>query len=187
MENQKIQAKLKERLKPGRYEHTIGVMHTAAALAMCWGGSIQNALTAGLLHDCGKFGTDEDQIRRCQEFGVVLTESEYRTPALVHAKLGAYYAENEFGVTDSKILDAIRYHTTGHPDMTLLEKIIYLADYIEPHRKEIPGLVEIRKMAFQDINKAVCMSSYNTLEYLKSNGMGIDPATVETYEYYKQF
>lgn len=187
MENHKIQKKLKEILKPGRYEHTIGVMHTAAALAMCWGSNIQKALTAGLLHDCGKFGTDEEQVRRCEEFGIKLTESEYHTPALVHAKLGAYYAANLYEVTDQKILNAILYHTTGRPDMTLLEKIVYLADYIEPYRREIPGLEEIRQMAFQDIDKAVCMCSENTLSYLKSIGSGIDPSTIETYEYYKQY
>ena len=187
MENQKIQEKLKHLLKPGRYEHTIGVMHTAAALAMCWGGDVSNALTAGLLHDCGKFGSDEEQVKRCQEYGVSLTDSEIRVPALVHAKLGAYYAEKEYQITDRRILDAIRFHTTGRADMTLLEKIVFLADYIEPHRREIPGLNEIRAMAFHNIDKAVCMAAYNTIHYLESIGQEIEPATIETYEYYRQF
>jgi len=187
MEIQKIQEKLKSLLNPGRYEHTIGVMHTAASMAMCWGGNISNALLAGLLHDCGKFGTDQEQMKRCQEFKVELTDSEIRVPALVHAKLGAYYAQYEYQVTDQKILDAIRYHTTGRPDMTLLEKIIFLADYIEPYRNEIPGLDEIRQMAFRNIDKAVCMASYNTINYLKSIGQEIEPATINTYEFYKQY
>lgn len=187
MDNQKIQEKLKQILKPGRYEHTIGVMHTAAALAMCWGGDISNALTAGLLHDCGKFGSDEEQVNRCLASDVKLTESEIRVPALVHAKLGAYYAETVYNIADDRILNAIRYHTTGRSNMSLLEKIIFLADYIEPHRKEIPGLDEIRKMAFQNIDKAVCMAAYNTIRYLESIGQEIEPATIETYEYYKQF
>ena len=107
-------------------------------------------------------------------------------PALIHAKLGAYLAEREYGVTDREILDSIRYHTTGRPGMTMLEKIVYIADYIEPGRREIPGLAEVRGVVFQDIDRAVCLSAERTVQYLSSSGKSVDPMTVKTYEFYKK-
>ena len=186
MENQMIREKLKKKLKEQRYEHTIGVMYTAASLAMCHGADMEKALLAGLLHDCGKYGTGEEQIRRCFKHQVELSDAEIENPALVHAKLGAYYAKSKYEVEDPEILNAILYHTTGHPEMTLLEKIIYIADYIEPGRKQIPGLEQIRRLAFHDLDQAVCLCSEHTLHYLHSQGKRIDPATVETYEYYRR-
>ena len=162
-----IKKLLSRRLKKDRYEHTIGVMYTAAALAMNYREEIQAALTAGLLHDCGKYCSAEEQM-----------------PALVHAKLGVYLAEHEYGITDQSVLDAIRWHTTGRPDMTLLEKIIYIADYIEPNRKLIPGLPEVRKLAFQSIDDAICLCSKNTVEYLREAGKPVDPMSIETYNFY---
>ena len=106
-------------------------------------------------------------------------------PALVHAKLGAYLAEREYGITEKEVLSAIRFHTTGKADMTLLEKIIYIADYIEPGRKEIPGLCAVRKAAFQNLDEAVALSAKGTIDYLTAAGNPIDPLTIETYEYYR--
>ena len=150
-ELKQISRKLSKILKKDRYNHTLGVMYTAASLAMCYGADIRKAMTAGLLHDCGKYLSAEEQIRLCRKKNISLTESELEMPALVHAKLGAYLARHEYGITDPDILDAITYHTTGRPDMTLLEKIVYIADYIEPNRKEIPGLDQIRRIVFTDI------------------------------------
>ena len=106
-------------------------------------------------------------------------------PALIHARLGAYLAEHEYGIKDREILDAVTYHTTGRPGMSMLEKIIYIADYIEPNRREIPGLSEIRGIVFQDIDRAVCLSAGRTVRYLKDGGKSLDPMTVRTYEFYK--
>lgn len=184
-ELQKIRRDLSTKLKKERFEHTIGVMYTAASLAMCYGENIQDALTAGLLHDCGKYCSSKEQVKLCQKYGIELTASEMEMPALIHAKLGAYLAEHEYDIHDRHILDAITYHTTGRPEMTMLEKIIYIADYIEPNRKIIPGLEEIRSIVFQDIDRAVCLSAKNTVRYLKDGGKAVDPATVSTYEYYK--
>ena len=181
-----IKKSLQKHLKPTRYEHTMGVMYTAAALAMSRGLDPDQALLAGLLHDCGKYGTEEEQLQSCRKNGIVLTEYELKSPALVHAKLGTYYAQHRYGVTDQEILNAIRYHTTGRPDMSELEKIIYLADYIEPGRKEIPNLKQIRQLAFQDLDGAVAKVAGQTLSYLEQQGGCIDPATKETGAYYKR-
>lgn len=132
-----IRKQLEKKLKKDRFEHTIGVMYTAASLAMRYHEDIDDAMMAGLLHDCGKYGSAQEQVERCQKHGILLTQSELEMPALVHAKLGAYFAEKEYGVTNKGVLSAITWHTTGRPEMTMLEKIIYIADYIEPNRKII--------------------------------------------------
>lgn len=185
-ELEQIRKRLSKLLKKERYEHTLGVMYTAASLAMCYGADMQKALTAGLLHDCGKFCPAKEQIGMCRTIGIRLTESELQMPALVHAKLGACLAQYDYGIRDQEILDAITYHTTGRPDMTLLEKIIYIADYIEPNRKEIPGLQEIRGIVFRDIDQAVCLSAGSTVRYLENGGKAVDPMTVKTYNFYKK-
>lgn len=182
----KIRKDLKKKLKKERFEHTVGVMYTAASLAMRFGADIQKALTAGLLHDCGKYCSVYDQIKLCGKYGIELTKSELDMPALIHAKLGAYLAEHEYGIKDPEILNAVAYHTTGRPGMSMLEKIVYIADYIEPNRREIPGLGEIRGIVFQDIDRAVCLSAERTVSYLKDGGNAVDPMTVSTYEYYKK-
>mgnify|MGYP004567336233 FL=1 len=130
----KILSYLKATLRPKRFRHTLGVAYTAANLAAVHNADEDKALLAGLLHDCAKFYETEEQITLCEKAGIPLTETERLNPALIHGKLGAFYAETKYQVDDEEILSAIRYHTTGHPDMTVLEKIIYLADYIEPGR-----------------------------------------------------
>ena len=182
-----IKESLKKRQKNSRYEHTMGVMYTAASMAMAFHMNPEKALLAGLLHDCGKYGTNEEQLESCKKHQITLSDAELEIPALVHAKLGVYYAKNRYGVSDEEILQAIRYHTTGHPGMSDLEKIVYLADYIEPGRKNIPNLPDIRQLAFRDLNKAVKTVSGQTLRYLESTGGKTDPATRETWEYYQNF
>lgn len=179
-----IEKELSQILKKGRYKHTMGVMYTAASIAMRYGENIETAMLAGLLHDCGKFCSEEEQISLCREYKIELTEAELKVPAMIHAKLGAYLAKEKYLVEDESISNAILYHTTGRPDMTMLEKIIYLADYIEPGRKQIPGLNEIRRMTFIDINEAVRLCAANTLNYLKECGRPIDPMTQYTHEFY---
>lgn len=179
-----IENELAQVLKKGRFKHTIGVMYTAGSIAMRYDEDIQTAMLAGLLHDCGKYCSEEEQIALCKEYGIELTEHELEVPALIHAKLGAYLAKEKYHAEDDAVYQAILYHTTGRPDMTMLEKIIYLADYIEPYRKQIPGLDEIRKMTFIDINEAVRLCAENTLKYLKYSGRPVDPMTQYTYEFY---
>lgn len=183
---QNIENKLAAILNKNRYRHTIGVMYTAGSIAMRYNENIETAMLAGLLHDCGKFCSEKEQIELCKKYDIELTEAELNVPALIHAKLGAFLAKEEYGAEDENICNAILYHTTGHPDMTMLEKIIYLADYIEPGRKQIPGLTEIRSMTFIDIDEAVRLCAENTLNYLESSGRPIDPMTQYTYEFYKK-
>ena len=175
---------LKRKLKRERYIHTQGVMYTAAALAMRYEADIQRAMTAGLLHDCGKFCSSSDQVEYCRKYRLELTQSELSMPALVHAKLGAYLAEHEYGVKERDILDAITYHTTGRPDMSLLEKIIYIADYIEPWRGNQPWLNEVREMAFRDIDRAVAKCAGLTISYLERNNRPVEPMTMKTSDFY---
>ena len=183
----KMQKKLAKYLDEDRYEHTLGVMFTCAALAMVHDCDLITAQTAGLLHDCAKCIPNKKKLKMCSQHHIPVSEFEQEHPFLLHAKLGAYVAKAKYDVTDENILSAITWHTTGKPDMTLLEKIVYIADYIEPMRKEAPHLEEIREIAFHDLNQGVAEILYDTLHYLNNRKGSIDPATQLTYEFYKQF
>ena len=176
---------LKKHLDTKRYMHTIGVAYTATSLAMRYEIDIQKAELAGLLHDCAKYETDEWKLSRCEKYGIELNLWERKNPALIHAKLGAYYTEHRYGIEDEEIISAVRKHTTGSPDMTMLEKIIYVSDYIEPGRKMLLHLPQIRKMAFTDIDEAIYMIAGDTLNYLSADSENIDPMTEETFRYYE--
>jgi predicted HD superfamily hydrolase involved in NAD metabolism len=167
-----------------RFEHTLGVEYTAAALAMCYGCDLVHAQAAGLLHDCAKCLSDEKRLAICERYKISMTASEKRSPFLLHAKVGAYLAGKKYGIKNQDILNAIRNHTTGRPEMSLLEKIIFVADYIEPGRKQAPNLEEIRKLAFTNLDEALLIILEDTLTYLKTSGSDIDPTTEETWRYY---
>ena len=181
-----IRDDLKRQLKPGRYEHTVSVMYTAASLAMCHGADVQKAVLAGLLHDCSKNMPDEEQIALCERENDPLSEFERSNRLLLHAKSGALTARLRYGVEDEEVLDAIRSHTTGRAGMSLLEKIIYVADYIEPARRTLPGIDEVRYQAFHDLDRCIYMISSHTLDYLLTKNMSVDPRTEETCRYYKE-
>ncbi len=169
-----------------RFEHTLGVEYTAAALAMRYECDINDARTAGLLHDCAKCFSDEKRLSICRKNHIKVTEVERKNPFLLHAKVGAYLAREKYGIKEPDILNAIQNHTTGRRNMSLLEKIIFVADYIEPGRKHAPNLTETRKLAFIDIDRALVTILKDTLEYLKRSGGEIDPMTEETWRYYSQ-
>ncbi len=179
-----LEEKLKEKLDVQRYAHTLGVAYTATALAMRYEQSVDDAMLAGLLHDCAKCNSDNENIKLLEDRGLEITEAEYKNAQLVHAKAGAVLAKEEYGVDDENILAAIRTHTTGAPGMTMLQKIIYVADYIEPARTKPKHLDELRKIAFTDLDAAVALILKSTLEYLKKTKKPIDPTTQETFEYY---
>lgn len=181
----RINRKLKKELDKERYEHTQGVMYTAAALAMCHGADIDRALLAGLLHDCAKCIPGAKKVKLCEKYHLEVTAVERENPSLLHAKLGAYLAEKKYHVKDQGILNAIKSHTTGRPGMSLLEKIIYIADYMEPGREELPDMAEVRQLAFRDIDKCLYRILADSLEYLKSRDIAIDEMTEKTYEFYK--
>jgi predicted HD superfamily hydrolase involved in NAD metabolism len=187
MEQHEIKKHLKKQLDKDRYEHTKGVMYTAACLAMAHGQNIEQAMLAGLLHDCAKCTPWEEQEKLCKENAITITPVEYKNHSLLHAKTGSILAEKKYGVKDPEILHAIRVHTTGEPDMSMLDKILYIADYIEPGRNKAPNLTEVRKLAFADLNSCMAKILGDMLEYLSVQNGSIDPMTQLTYEYYKQY
>ncbi len=183
---EKIDRKIRKELDEERYRHTISVSYTASALAMCYETDLYSARLAGLLHDCAKCIPNDKKIRLCERYKIPVTETEKKAPQLLHAKLGAYLAKVRYGVTDPAVIGAIRWHTTGKPDMTTLEKIIYMADYIEPHRNKAPSLETVRFVAFRDLDLAVYLTLDDTLRYLdKGSGQAVDETTVRAYEFYK--
>lgn len=185
MKRPEIEKKLRKELDCERYRHTLGVMYTASALAMAYHADMKQAMYAGLLHDCAKCIPDDKKLKLCKKHKIVISVSEEKNPFLLHAKLGAYLAKRKYEIKDKEILHAIQVHTTGEPKMNTLDKIIYIADYIEPNREKAPNLEEIRELAFQDLNKAMLKILSNTLEYLEKKGGEIDPLTLETYHYFQ--
>lgn len=180
-----IKKQLKKELDKNRYQHTLGVMYTASCLAMRYGSDIHQAMLAGLLHDCAKCIPGKEQIRLCEKNGIAIREVERENPFLLHSKLGAFFARTKYGIEDEVILHAIEVHTTGEPDMNLLDKILFVSDYIEPNRDKAPNLEEIRTLAFLNIDEAVVRILYDTLHFLNQKRGSIDNRTQETYQYYK--
>ncbi len=181
-----IRMKLKEKLDEDRYEHTLGVSYTAVCLAMRYGEDLYRAEIAGLLHDCAKCIPDEIKLRKCRKFNIGISAAELANPSLLHAKLGAYYAMNKYGVRDMEVINAIQCHTTGKPAMSTLEKIIFIADYIEPRRDRAEDLPKVRKMAFVDLDRTVYIILKDTLDYLKKKGGPIDPMSEKAYRFYEE-
>lgn len=182
----KLRKKIRKAQDARRYEHTLGVEYTAAALAMRYGADLEAAQVAGLLHDCAKCIPDEKKLALCEKYGIAMTETERRCPFLLHSKLGGYLAREKYGIEDRDIINAIVNHTTGREGMSLLEKIVFVADYIEPGRKHAPDLACIRALAFEDINKALLRILEDTLNYLKTSGEELDPMTEITLKYYEE-
>lgn len=182
----KIRKRLKMELDTDRYEHTLGVMYTASSLAMCHGEDVEKALVAGLLHDCAKCIPSETKIRLCDKYHLSVSDVEMKNPSLLHAKLGAFLAARNYHIEDREILNAITCHTTGTPHMTRLDKILYIADYIEPGRRELPNIANVRQMAFKDLDECLYMILEDSLAYLKSRDLPLDPMTEKTYQYYRE-
>ena len=181
----KTKKTLRKYLDRDRFEHSEGVMYTAAALAMRYGEDLEKAQIAGILHDCAKCMPDSKKLKICEKNHIEITEAEKMSPFLLHAKVGAYIAKAKYDIEDTEILDAIACHTTGKPAMTLLDKIIYISDYIEPMRNKASNLEEVRKMAFVDLDEALFKILSDTLVYLEKSSKKMDPMTMQTYEYYR--
>ena len=181
-----LRAKIKKTQDKKRFEHTLGVTYTAACLAMCHDIDIERAQIAGLLHDCAKCLSNEKKVSLCKKQSIEINLTEAKNPFLLHAKAGAYLAEHKYGIGDEDILNAVRYHTTGRPGMSTLEKIVFIADYIEPGRDHSERLPKLRKMAFQDLDRALVEILRDTLSYLDGTENEIDPMTQKTYDYYKK-
>ncbi|MBR5271361.1 MAG: bis(5'-nucleosyl)-tetraphosphatase (symmetrical) YqeK [Clostridia bacterium] len=156
--DKEIKEKLEKLLSPQRYAHTLGVSETAKKMAHMYGVDVDKAYIAGLLHDCAKFGTVDEQLKKCKETGLEISSEEYMCLPVIHAPLGARIAQLEYGIEDEEILNAIRFHTVAREGMCDLEKIIYIADMIEPTRDyaEVGYLRETAKKGL-DIAMIQCL------------------------------
>jgi predicted HD superfamily hydrolase involved in NAD metabolism len=179
MNREKALKIVKKHLTKHRYEHTLGVMETAVVLAEKYGADKKRAELAAIFHDYAKFRDKEEMksIIQEQQLGNELLQFNSE---LWHAPVGAYLAEKEVGITDLEVLDAIRYHTSGRPKMTILEKVVYLADYIEPGR-HFPGVEEVRDMAEKDLDQALLQAIKNTVHFLLKRNQCVFPLTILTY------
>lgn len=180
-----IRAKLQTMLKPSRYEHSLSVSFTCICLAMRYGVDLHQAELAGLVHDCAKQFSNEELLEACAKDGVALSEDMLRAPQVIHSVYGATYARTCFGIEDPEILSAIYFHTLGKPNMSLLEAIVFTADYIEARRDKAARLPEIRQLAFTDLERAVYEINHDTIHYLEETGGYICKDSYDTYRYYR--
>ena len=171
-------------LKPKRIAHVAGCESEAVKLAMRWGEDPDTAAEAGILHDITKKLNLDEQLILCGKYDIINDNLELNSPKLLHAKTGAALARDLFGVSD-RVYEAIRWHTTGKPDMTLLEKIIYLADYIEPTR-DFPGVEKLRELCYEDIDEAMALGLSMSLEDIRSYGEEPYKDTVEACRWYSR-
>lgn len=185
MDLQQLRDSVKPLMDERRYRHTLSTEEVSYDLALIHGCDTMKASIAGILHDCAKNFSDENLMEECEKYRLPVSEVEKQRGILLHAKVGAAFAKDIFKIDDEDILKAIDSHTTGRPGMSLLEKIIFTADYIEPLRQPIPRIDEIRHMAYQNLDVAITMIAQNTLDYLNSTGEPIDTLTIETYEFYR--
>ena len=170
-------------LKHKRIPHVLGTEQEAIRLAERYGADVEKARVAALLHDCTKKLDMPAQLALCGQYGIALDELEQRALKLLHSKTGAAIARDVFGV-DDEVYSAIWYHTTGHADMTTLEKIIYLADYIEPSR-DFPGVDTLRKVCYEDLDKGLLLGLEMTIEEMTAMGNPVHRATVEARDWLK--
>lgn len=180
MQETEICEKLKDMMDEERYVHSLGVRDCAVMLAERYGADVDKARLAGLLHDCAKGLPRQEMISKALEAEIELGAEEFQNEALLHGPAGAVIARQVFGVEDPEILSAIECHTTGKRDMALLDKIIYLADYIEPNR-DFPGVEDLRQAAMEDIDKAVLMALRRTIKYVLDTDRFLHPRTVEAW------
>jgi len=175
---EQIQSILKEKLSLHRYHHSLRVQETAEKLAKIYNVSIEKASIAGLVHDCAKDLSDDELLKYAIEFGILIDDIFYYQRQLLHGIVSMELAKMEFKIEDEEILNAIRFHTTGRENMSTLEKIVFIADYIEPGRtfKEVE---QLRKEAFSNLDLACLMAMDNTIRYVLSKGDLLHPLTVE--------
>ena len=171
-------------LKPNRVAHVLGCRDTAVELAKRWGVNETDAARAGILHDITKALDGPLQLTLCREYGTILDEFGYKYPKTLHALTGSLVADRIFGETEA-VVSAICHHTTGKADMNLLEKIIYVADYMEPNRN-FPGVEKLRELAFSDITAALQLGLEMTLEHLHNLGDEVSPASAQALAFLKK-
>ncbi len=179
-----VKKKLKKNLSEKKYLHSIAVEAVAVKLAKQYGVDAEKASIAALLHDCAKGMNKKRQNELTKMHSICITQAEKDSPDLLHAKLGPIIAKEVYGVIDEEILSAIECHTTGKPNMTNLDKIIYIADYIEPNRTAFPRIEFIRQLATVSLDDTLLEILKDTLEFLERKKSAIDSRTLETFLFY---
>ncbi|MDZ5253074.1 bis(5'-nucleosyl)-tetraphosphatase (symmetrical) YqeK [Clostridium sp. LIBA-8841] len=175
---ERINEYVKETLKGSRYSHTLGVVETAKELAKLNGEDVNKAELAALIHDVAKYVPVGEQIKILEERDYDLDEITLKSPQVLHGFVGAIIAKEKFGIEDEDVLDAVKYHTLAKRDMSTLEKIIYIADYIEPGR-DFLGVQELRKITKEDLDEGVLKGLENTILFVIKQGNLIHPLTIE--------
>lgn len=184
MDLEAMEEKLKGMLTEKRYRHSIGVMETAVEMAEIFGVDVEKARLAGLLHDCAKDIDKNKRIPLCKELGVLLDPVKKEQRGLIHADLGAKMLETEFGILDVEIIDAVKYHTLGREKMTDLEKILYLADIIEPNRTPFEGIEELRALCKTNLDCAMLFALERTIEYIQHRHKKLHSQTLQAQQYF---
>ena len=179
-----LREKVLEHLDEHRVAHVAGCESEAVRLATHWGEDPELAAEAGILHDITKSLSYDEQLQLCEKYGIINDNSELEAPKLLHAKTGAAMARELFGVSDT-VYEAIRWHTTGKPDMSLFEKILYLADYIEPTR-DFEGIDELRELAFSNLDGAMVLGLGMTIDEIRRSGREPYVDTLDAYDWYKE-
>lgn len=174
----KIIEYLKTNLKPKRFEHSLSVGDTAEKLAKHYNIDPSKAALAGLVHDCAKDKSTEELLGIACNSGITIGEVSMDSPKLLHGCVGAVIAKEVMGIEDQDILNAVWYHTTGRKNMSILEKIIYIADYVEPLR-EFPGVDEMRQGVYQDLNNTLIFAFDSTIKYVIDKGQMLHPDSIE--------
>ena len=178
IDKEKISKYLKENLSEKRYRHSLGVADEAVKLAERYHSDKEKAYISGLVHDCAKeIPADEARELLTEKYGIMLDSVTKNTPKLLHGPLGACMAQNDFGICDAEILDAIKFHTTAKADMSILTKILYIADYIEPNR-DFKGVDELIELAYKNIDEAIVTGLDYTVQELVTDGFMLHPDTV---------
>jgi predicted HD superfamily hydrolase involved in NAD metabolism len=183
LKKSEIVEKLKRALDPERFRHSEEVEKVAVVLAEKWGADPEKASTAALLHDASRSLSPPEMLEKASALGLSPTGTEKEQPKLLHSRLSRHFAITEFEVTDEEILQAIERHTLGAPGMSTLDKVIYLADHIEPGR-DYEGVEEVRRLAYTDINKAIARSTTLMIESLEEKGSPIHPDGIKTRDHY---
>ena len=164
-----------------RSAHVRGTEEEAVRLARRWGADEEKARRGAILHDCTKYLNMEEQLQLCKKYGIVLDDLERQAVKLLHAKTGACVARDVYGVSDD-VYEAIFWHTTGRADMSLLEKILYIADYMEPNR-DFPGVERLRELAYRDLDQAVLAGNEMSIQEMKERGLPVHPNTVRSRDW----
>lgn len=175
---EKILAKLQENISPKRLKHSLGVSETAVELALQYGADPERARIAGMLHDCARNMPNNILLQTAEASGILMSDVEKSRPVLLHAPVGALVAQQEYGVDDRQILSAIRWHTTGGPDLEILEQVVFLADYIEPGR-DFPGVDKLRALAKRNLGEALLAAYDATISYVLGERGLLHLATIQ--------